>query len=143
MQPIEPYRLWIGHSGDVRDVSHLLAVGIQAVVQLTLEEPCPRLTRELTLVRIPLHDSGDNSAWQLRLAVVTTSQLLAAQVPTLVCCSAGMSRSPAIAACAIASVEHRQPAECLNSLRATHPLDVSPSLWRALFDLDSAPRGDE
>ena len=42
---------------------------------------------------------------------------------------AGMSRSPAIAAVAIAIVMERSPDECLTAITTDGPHDVSPLLW--------------
>ena len=58
----------------------------------------------------------------------------AALCATLVACSAGMSRSPALAAAAIARVESRDPNECLMECVEGGPADVSPLLWRDVVD---------
>jgi predicted protein tyrosine phosphatase len=48
---------------------------------------------------------------------------------TMIACSAGMSRSPSIAAAALAVITKRTPDECLQSIAASGPHDVSPILW--------------
>ncbi len=50
-------------------------------------------------------------------------------IKTLVACGAGMSRSPAIAAAAMAIVAQRPPDNCLNEITTNAPHDVSPILW--------------
>ena len=133
MNQIHPHQLWIGHAGDCGDVNAVTNVGIQVVVQLAAEEPYPNLPRELTFVRIPIHDGPDNEPSSLRLAVDVVARVLASNLPTLVCCSAGASRSPAVAACAIAIAENKPPATCLELVRERHRADVSPALWNDLL----------
>ena len=76
MIQIEPHLLWLGHAGDCRDVAKVLDTGIQAVVQLAIEESPASFPREIIFIRIPLHDGADNSFDILRLAVATVQQLL-------------------------------------------------------------------
>lgn len=130
---IEPHLLWLGHAGDCRDVTKVLDAGIQAVVQLAVEESPVLFPREVIFVRIPLHDGSNNSPDSLRLAVATVQQLLVANTPTLLCCSAGMSRSPAIAACAIARIHTQTPTESLAYIQSRHGTDISPRLWHDLL----------
>ena len=65
------------------------------------------------------------------------ASLIESAVPTLVCCSAGMSRSPAVVAAAMALVYHELPEESLKNVTRHHPSDVSPGLWR---DITRLPR---
>ena len=51
------------------------------------------------------------------------------RVPTLVCCGMGLSRSPAVAAAALAIVRREPPDEVLRMLADRHPVDVSPGFW--------------
>ena len=129
MRVIEPYLLWIGNAGDVWRVADLMDAGIRAVVDLATNEPIAALPREIVYCRFPLFDGADNERWLLRAASDTISELLRANVPTLVACSAGMSRSPALAAAAIAKLSGRDPNECLLACVASGPADVSPALW--------------
>ena len=129
MHEIIPKRLWTGNIGDIRDVEKLLDAGIVAVVDLALEESMPRLTRELVYCRFPLLDGEGNDPAVLRTAIETTSTLIGQQVPTLVFCGAGMSRSPAIAAAAWAVAERLHLDECLKRLASSTAHDVSPALW--------------
>ena len=129
MRAIESYSLWIGNAGDVRSVAELMEAGILAVVDLAANEPVASLPREFVYCRFPLLDGTGNERWLLRAAISTISEFLRDNVPTLVACSAGMSRSPALAAAAIARVSGRDPHECLLACVASGPADVSPALW--------------
>lgn len=129
MTRIEPLLLWIGHAGDGRAFRELFDLGIRAVVQLAVEElPVPP-PRELVYCRFPLLDGCDNESALLHLAVETVARLIERRVPTLVCCGAGMSRSPAVTAAALARLGHGDLAACLSRIAACRPTDVSPGLW--------------
>ena len=137
MTHVEPYPLWLGHAGDGRNVSAILDNQIQAVVQLAMEEPLLTLPRELIYLRIPLDDGPSNDRVQLRLAVESLVLLLRVNISTLVCCSAGASRSPAIASFAIATRDGKSPSECLLAIRKQRGTDISPGLWHALLAMSS------
>jgi hypothetical protein len=130
MRPVPPYPLWLGHAGDGRDLRGLLRAGVRALVDLALEEPPAPLVRELVYCRFPIIDGSGNPFWLLRAAVQTTAGLIRARVPTLVCCGAGMSRSPSLVAVALAMIEGRPPEEVLVRLLPTGKGDVSPGLWQ-------------
>lgn len=106
----------------------MLDQGIQAIVDLAATEPPPTITRDLAYIRCPLLDASGNSPWLVCLAVETVWRLMHAKVPTLVYCSAGMSRTPAIVAAAIALESHRPLADCLREITANVPHDVSAGL---------------
>ena len=91
--------------------------------------------RDLIACRFPLLDGVGNRPELLALAVRTVAGLLAAEVPTLVCCSAGMSRSLAVLAAVLAWVNHEPPQDCLKRIAAHHPSDVSPGLWKEVASL--------
>lgn len=132
MRRIADLPLWIGTARDARDLRGIHEAGIQAVVDLAMDEPPVQPTRELVYLRFPLVDGGGNPEWLLRLAVEAVSGLLTAGVPTLVACSAGASRSPAIAAMAIArwqGIAHEE------GLKRIGTGDVSVTLWRELTGL--------
>lgn len=132
MREILPGLLWIGNAGDLRDPSATLAHGVSAVVDLAASEPPATFPRDIIYCRIPLCDGAENSAATLGLAVSTVKQLLYGRVPTLVACSMGLSRSPAIAAAAMAGFERRTLEETLARIATTGPLDVDPALWSDL-----------
>lgn len=129
MLNVAPHKLWIGNAPEARDSARLRAQGIAAIVDLAVNEPPAVLSRELVVCRFPLHDGTSNPAWMLRAAINTVAELLRAHVPTIVCCSAGMSRAPSISAAAIAKVTGRSPGECLAEIAALRQLDVSSGLW--------------
>jgi protein-tyrosine phosphatase len=87
------------------------------------------------LFRVPLVDSAGNDPVRLKLAINTIAQLIAAGIPALVSCSAGMSRSPAIVAAALAKVENADMGETLLRVIADAPREVSPALWRDIVQL--------
>lgn len=137
MHRIEPLPLWIGHAGDGRDPKAMGEVGLAAVVQLAMEEPIPILPRDVLLFRVPILDGDGNDPVRLCLAIDLVSQLLQQRLATLVCCSAGASRSPAVAAVAMARIIGRTPVDCLKVTRDQHPTDVSPGLWNELLKYTS------
>jgi protein-tyrosine phosphatase len=104
MRQIPPHLLWLGHAGDGRDYRSILDADIQALVQLAAEEPALDSPRDLVYCRFPLVDGSGNDRKLLYLAIMTVVNLLEKKVPTLVFCGAGMSRSPAIAAAALALI---------------------------------------
>ena len=132
MRDVFQQMLLIGNASDGRDFSALFDAGIQAVVDLALEESPAALPRELIYCRIPLRDGAGNSSEVLRLAVFSLVSLLRQELRTLVCCSAGMSRSPAVAAHAVAAITNQPPGKCLIELTVNRPHDVSPAFWNSL-----------
>jgi protein-tyrosine phosphatase len=132
MYQIPPYPLWLGHVGDVRDLRGVLTAGIVAMVDLALNEAPAVVPRELVYCRFPLVDGAGNPAWLLRAAIETTVELLRSDVPTLVYCSAGMSRSPAVAAAAVSLISGQPPNACLAAIRESGVSDVSPALWQEI-----------
>lgn len=103
MHEIQSGLLWLGHALDVREPLPLFEAGIAAVVDVAFEEPAPQLPRQLVYCRFPLNDGGGNDPALLLQAVQTLVDVLGSGTPTLVVCSAGMSRSPTIAAFALAA----------------------------------------
>lgn len=128
MRQIAERKLWIGNAGDLRDPTKIMTVGISAVVELADSEPLANLPRELIRCRFPLSDGGDNSVWLLKLATEGLASLIRANVPTLVCCAAGMSRSLCIVAAAIAQIDGSRFAAVLADIAAPGPADVSTAL---------------
>jgi protein-tyrosine phosphatase len=129
MDQIIPYPLWVGHAGDGRDYRSILDGGIRALLQVAVEEQALQPPSELIYLRFPILDGIDNPPDVLSLAVSTAAALIQAHVPTLVCCGAGMSRAPLMAAAGMA-VAHGEPLEaCLQHVAQHHPCDVSPGLW--------------
>lgn len=141
MYQVLPYKLWIGHAGEGSDSRMVFDTGIHALVQLAAEEPTAAPPRELLFCHFPIVDGPGNRVEQLFLAITTLATLLKTQVPTLVFCGGGMSRSPAVAAAALALVENACPEKCLERVAAHHPIDVSPGLWHEVKSTIENMRG--
>jgi protein-tyrosine phosphatase len=141
MRQIAPYPLWLGHAGDGRDTHLILDTGLAAVVQLAVEEPTLQLPRELVYCRFPVLDGASNDLKILDLAMTTIANLLEKNIPLLVCCDSGTSRSPALAAAALALVYQENPDRCLEQILEHHPADVVPGLWNDVRSAFAAQRG--
>lgn len=124
--------LWLGHIGTIRNLRQVLNEGIAAVVDLAFEEPLPTLTRDLLYCRFPLIDGSGNPPWLLQAAVQGLVQLLEKNIPTLLYCSVGRSRSPCVAAMALAKVRGASPDACLEEIAQISALDISRALWHDL-----------
>lgn len=129
MREIHPNLLWIGHALDIRRPRGLFDAGIAAVVDVAYEESPAQLPRELIYCRFPLVDGGGNDAAMLLQAVQCTVDLLAAGTRTIVACSAGMSRSPTIAAIALAAHLDQSPDDVIVRVAASGALEVKGALW--------------
>jgi protein-tyrosine phosphatase len=103
---------------------------VRAVVDLAVEEPPVSPTRELIYLRFPLTDNEGNDPKLLRAMLSAVTALVRDRVPTLVACGMGMSRAPAVAAVAFATVYGLTPADVLTTYHG--PGDVSPVLLRDL-----------
>ena len=123
---IIPSRLWIGNVGDARDVRSILNLGVEAVIDLACNELPVKVPRDIVYLRLPIVDGTGNPPQLLQLAVETTAHLIASGMPTFVFCSAGVSRSPAIVAAAIATAEHSSLDDTLKRIGAMMPHDVLP-----------------
>ena len=132
MREILLNQLWIGNAGDGRDAGRLLRAGVAAVINLAAEEPSPNLPRSMIYCHFPLTDGAPDDPTILRIAIQTVVSTLRNQIPTLVYCGAGMSRSPAVVAAALSMVQGGSPEDELKEVVAGHPHDVSPHLWEAV-----------
>ena len=111
------------------NLQEVLDTGIQAVVQLAMEEPPLQPPRDLIFCRFPLLDGTGNDPVLLKLAIHAVAILQRSRIATLVCCGGGMSRSPAIAAAALSAVEQKPLDECLKIVAEFYQADVLPGLW--------------
>ena len=136
--------LSLGDAVSARDLKRIYDGGFAAVVDLAVNEPPAVLGRELIYCRFPLSDDGANDEAVLAAAILCVESLLARDVRTLVACSAGMSRSPVLAAAAVALRTGEPLAECLTRIAARAPVDVSPAFYasaeRALAGLAESRR---
>lgn len=129
IREVHPDRLFIGNAMDARDLRLLYDNQIAAVVDLAINESPAQLARDMIYCRIPINDGDGNSNAIISTAVRCVVTLIENEIRTMVACSAGMSRSPAIAAAAIAIITGRQPVDCLTSITTHGPHDISPILW--------------
>jgi len=119
----------MGNAIEARDLRSLYDNRILAVVDLAANEKPATLGRDLIYVRIPILDGDGNADHIIELAINTLVYLLGSGTKTLVACSAGMSRSPCIAAASVAIASDRSIDECMHSIVTSGPNDVSPILW--------------
>jgi hypothetical protein len=135
MREILTNKLWLGNSADLHNVEGILQSGAQAIIDLAIEQMMPTLPRALVYCRFPVMDGGQTSPAALRTAMETLVMLLQRDVPTLVCCSAAMSRGPAVAAGALSIYQGGNPDDHLREIVMGHPHDVSPQLWQDVRDV--------
>ena len=140
MRDVIPGRLWIGNARDARDVRDVLQRGISAVIDVAIEEPPIVFPRDVFYCRAPLLDGEGNSPARLGAVLKLAASLIVDRVPTLIACSGGMSRSPAVAACALALAHGGEPDEMLTTVLRDGPRDVSPVLWTAVVESVSTIR---
>ena len=129
IREIHPDCLFVGNAMDCRDLGLLSDNRIAAVVDLAANEPPAQLARDMIYCRIPIVDGDANPNAIIETAVRCVVTLVNNNIRAMVACSAGMSRSPAIAAAAMAILTKIQPDECLRTITSDAPHDVSPLLW--------------
>lgn len=134
MRQIVPFTLWLGHVGDIRDWRVVFDAGIQAIIDLAGNEPPASPPRELVYCRFPLIDGAGNEPRLLEAAVTTLEHFLRHSIPVLVYCSAGLSRSTAVTAAALARTTEQPLDDCLVVVQQTGSVDVPPGLWASLQD---------
>jgi hypothetical protein len=116
-------------------VKGVLGCGISVVIDLASEEPPIQFPRDIVYCRFPMLDGEGNSPGLLQSAVDTIANFVYAGQPTLVACSGGMSRSPAIVSLVLAKIESLEPVAAVVRVAATGPCDISPGLWKDLQKL--------
>lgn len=94
--------LFVGTAEDASDASTLRDHDIAVIVSLTHTGPGEDVPAEVTLVDIPMMDGPQNSRNAFETAVGEVLSRLDTGEVTLVHCSAGASRSPAVAATSLA-----------------------------------------
>jgi len=135
MHRIPPQHLWIGHAGDLADVRKLIDSGIRTIVDLALNEAPPRFPRDLPYCRLPIVDGTGNDPWMLVTIIDLVSGLIKLEVPLLVSCSAGSSRSPVVVAAALSVVTEQTPEQCLKIVSRAVAHDVNPGLWHDVVEI--------
>ncbi|HEV3258090.1 MAG TPA: hypothetical protein VG013_14490 [Gemmataceae bacterium] len=140
MKQILPYALWLGPGEGDNHFRQVFDAGIRALVYVAMEDSPPMPPREIICCRFPLLDGTGNRPDLLFLSVNTVATLLKLHIPTMVCCGSGASRSPAIAAAALAMVHQEPPEECLKRVVEHYPSDISPGFWSDVTGLLPAMR---
>ena len=92
-------RLFVGTIDDAENTIQLRDRSVDTVVSLTHDIPC---IPEVSVTRIPMVDGPQNDTQTFERAVIETLQRVDEGDRVLVHCSAGASRSPAVAATALA-----------------------------------------
>jgi hypothetical protein len=128
MHHIPPHLLWIGSTGDLRDWRRLYDVGIRAVMHVAYEEPPLALPHDLVACRFPLIDGDENALQTLRLAIATLTHFLESKFACLICCQAGLSRSPAIAAAALSQLTGEPLVASIEKVMKHHACAPHPGL---------------
>ena len=144
MREIQSELLWTGNACEARDARGLFDTGIAAVIDLAYEERPAQLPRQLVYCRFPIVDGPGNDPFLLRLALLTTVELLRSETPGIVACSAGMSRSPTIAICALAVHLDQSPEIVLAAVNEKSSFELHGDLWadvgEIVAELQSAGR---
>lgn len=125
--------LWIGNVGDLRDFKPIYDAGIKAVIQLAYDEAEVVIPRDLISIRVPLVDGSGNDPVLLNQAVAAVDQLIERSISTLVTCGSGLSRSPSVAAVAMAWALSIPATEAMQTIASEIGTDVSTSLWNELL----------
>ncbi len=124
--------LYVGDAISARDLRLIYDHRFAAVLDLAANESPVVLGRDIIYCRFPLSDDDSNSDAMISAAIVCLRSLIARNYRTLVACSAGMSRSPMIAAAAISLRTGESLADSLAQLAAGAPHDVSPTLFSSV-----------
>ena len=107
--------LFVGTVEDATDTSSLESHGVRTIVSLTHETPS-LAGEDFTVRSIPLIDGPQNSREQFTNAVEETMTALKANGSVLVHCSAGASRSPTVAATALALSQDMELQDALQQI---------------------------
>lgn len=105
MDEVAP-RLFVGTADDARDATTLHDRGVTTVVSLTHQTPDVEWA-DITVVDVPMRDGPQNDRNAFTEAVTELRAALERDESVLVHCSAGASRSPAVAATALALHDDR------------------------------------
>jgi protein-tyrosine phosphatase len=148
MHEVEPNRLWVGNADDARNPQPIFDNQISVVIDVAFEEKpatLPQkpatLPRQLIYCRFPLNDGGGNDPATLQLAMQCVVDCLRHEMTVLVACSAGLSRSPVIAAMALAHFDNITPEAAIGRIAQTKTLEVNGVLWSDAVKLFPLLRG--
>ncbi|TWT86367.1 protein-tyrosine phosphatase family protein [Neorhodopirellula pilleata] len=124
--------LYIGDAISARDLKQIYDREFAAVLDLAANEPPAVLGRDIIYCRFPLSDDDSNDDAIVSAAIECLASLMEREFRTLVACSAGMSRSPMIAAAALSILSGDSHADSLARITTNAPLDVSPTLFSSV-----------
>lgn len=127
--------LWLGNVADLRDIPAMHDCDVTAIIDLAMEEPLPQVPRTLNYCRFAVSDDGENDSATIRTAITSASCFLAGGHVTAICCNAGLSRSPTIAAAALAYVTTDSPQKCLKLVATVKQVDIKPALWNQVVGI--------
>lgn len=125
-------QLFVGDAISARDLKQIYDHEIAAVLDLAANESPAVLGRDIIYCRFPISDDGSNDDALLSAVIEYSINLLEHNFRTLVACSAGMSRSPIIAASAMSIVRRVPLDETILAITANAPRDVSPSFFASV-----------
>ena len=142
MHEIQTNLLWIGHAFDIHEPRLIFDAGITAVIDIAYEEPPAQIPRQLTYCRFPLNDGGGNDPQILLQTLLTTTDFLRSNTRTIIACSAGLSRSPTVAAFALAYHLDKKPDDVIAGIAETKSLELKPELWADMLTAFSKLKSD-
>ena len=132
MHEVHQNSVWIGNAFDARDPEPLFQLGIRAVIDVAYEEKPAVLSRQLIYCRFPRLDGGGNDFQLLLQTLRSVLIFLESDTKLLVACSAGMSRSPSIAAFALGHYLLQDPETIVSQIASIRSLELKPMLWADL-----------
>ena len=124
--------LFIGDAISARDLKQIYDREFAAVLDLAANETPAVLGRDIIYCRFPLSDDDSNKDDIVTAAIECLCSLIRRDYRTLVACSAGMSRSPVIAAAALAILSGSSLGDSLVQITANAPHDVSPTFFSSV-----------
>ena len=126
--------LWIGNAHEARDPAELSEQGIKCVVDLAIDELPSSLPRDFIYCRFPLVDGQGNEKILVRQCVQTVANFVELGTPTLIACSAGLSRSPTIAVFAVAHAKKTSIEQVFDWIKDTKRFDIHSGLWQEVLE---------
>ena len=124
--------LYIGDAISARDLKQIYDHEFAAVLDLAANEPPAVLGRDIIYCRFPLSDDESNDDEIISAAIMSLQLLMERHFRSLVACSAGMSRSPLVAAAAVSLLCHDSFSDWLARMTVDAPHDVSPTLYASV-----------
>ncbi len=127
--------IWLGNTSDLRDIRSVLKHGVTAIIDLAIEDPLPTIPRATTYCRFMITDDGENNPANIHAAILAASAFVSGGHVAAICCSAGLSRSPSIAAATMSYISGDSPTATLELVSAVKHIDVNPAFWNQVVDV--------